>query len=161
MDTSKNQDYSQHTLTSRAEDQEWVVVRGGDDTNDNKEEFEIIDASEIRCWCGGKDVESCRIKGHTFPFCEIERGKFRPDATPRYVQSGQHEGMWIISGPVTDEGSASGEAGDTSSKSKARSGTVNIPFSDGVDPISKVMILSSLLEALDKKRRSRRDVGLD
>lgn len=135
------------------EEIEWIVVNDANGNNDNEEGFEIIEASEGYCWCGGKDAESCRLKGHTFPLCEIDKSQFWPEPIPTYVRSSQHEGIWVTSGFIADDAHADGTAESVSGKNNGQSSTLQKPFSDGVDPVSKVMILSKLLRDINRKSR--------
>ncbi|ROV88749.1 hypothetical protein VMCG_10075 [Cytospora schulzeri] len=154
MSSSKKQSYKEcdKPQADGSDGMDWSLVNDNDGNNDIEEDFEIIDASEVRCWCGGKDADRCRIKGHTFPLCEIERSKFRPE--PRYVRSSQHEGIWVTSDSVANDTHASGNTEANESRNNGQSSTLQKPFSDEVDPVSKVMILSNLLRGINRNRKS-------
>lgn len=140
------------SILGGVEGDEWTVV-SKDDGMDEDCDFEMMNDSEARCWCGGMDSELCRFKGHTFPIRKVDGSESSQRFTPAYVRSSHHEGIWVISGPVSGDAQESARFEDDASgeNGSGRQSTLQKPFSDGIDPISKVIILSNLLKVTGRK----------
>lgn len=77
MTTSNTQSNQGHDRPPHGnEDTDWIVVKAGADTG--KDDFEMIDAADAQCWCGGSDSELCRQKGHRWPLCRVDQGELLP-----------------------------------------------------------------------------------
>lgn len=133
--------YAKPRVDGKNDNMERILVSEGESQNQSEDGFEIIHAAEGRSWRDRDDVGWCRIKGDTFPLSEIAHGELWVDLmTGRYVRSIQHQGMWVISSSVVH-----------GSQEKEQLSRLQKPFRDGVDPVSKVIILSNLLKDIGRK----------
>lgn len=137
--------YASHQ-TAGNEETDWIELGEDDVSNDDEDGLTSFDASEGRCWCGEKDLEWCRITGHTFPLHDTSQSEFSPKPAGIYVRSSQNDGIWLLEGSAIEADPKSGDIGGVPGKTYGHSSRLHRPFNHGVDPNSKVMILSKLLK---------------
>lgn len=135
--SNSSQAYSgQHTAPYHAQDADWVLVKE-DAYLDNGEDFELIHAAEARCWCGGADPGRCRVQGHRWPLCDIDRDGLWPrESTSRSA------------GDDESDGGRSSSADDDDSEEATRDPTpegVQPGFYEG-EPFTSLAVLTELLD---------------
>lgn len=131
-----------------AKDTDWVIVK--EDRHLIREGYELIDAAEARCWCGGSDAERCRLRGHTWPLCSIDQGELLSEELDD-IHFPLHE--------EEDETESSNSAGEQStgrksnaddSKEDARSPTLqretDQPWFYERGPFASLAVLTDLLD---------------
>lgn len=128
-------------------DADWVMVNENDNlTNDS---FEMIDAAEARCWCGGADADRCRRQGHSWPLCDVDQSELWPDPNEDCHQSheegnetGSTDSTTIHS---TSERSDVGDTKETTQKPKSQS-PIDQPGFYESGPFTKLSVLTDLLD---------------
>lgn len=140
---SSSQTYSGHHIAPHhAQDADWVLVKE-DAYIDNGEDFELIHAAEARCWCGGADPERCRLRGHRWPLCDIDRDGLWPREEIDSV------GCSAGDDDESDCGRSSSADDDDSEEESTRD-----PTSEGVQPgfyeggpFTSLAVLTALLDS--------------
>lgn len=132
------------------DDQEtdWVIVKANEPLA--KEDYDLIDEAEARCWCGGSDAERCRQQGHTWPLCNVDQGDFwskQPNETQYQPQENDREKGNTDSGghQSADKQSSAGQSKEAT-KNPASPDASHPPISDNSGPFTKLAILTELLD---------------
>lgn len=127
--------------SGHSQDTDWVMIN--EDGHLINEDFELIDAAEARCWCGGSDAERCRRQGHSWPLCNVDQGKLWPDSVEDCYQP-------LEEGNETGSKDSAGEQSKTDGSRRARQ---KPPKQNGIDqpgfyesgPFTKLSILTEVL----------------
>lgn len=148
MTTSPTQTSEREDSTSHhSQDADWVIVK--EDRHLLKEDYELIDAAEARCWCGGADAERCRLRGHTWPLCHIDQGELLPEESDENNDKPHEE-------DVTDSSKSAGEqsAGEESKADGSKEvqqkptpqGETDEPWFYETGPFTRLAVLTEILE---------------
>lgn len=148
MTTSSTQTNEQEDSTSQhTQDADWVMVKN--EVHKTKGDFELIDAAEARCWCGGSDAERCRLRGHTWPLCTVDQGGFFSKG-PDEIHSQPDEEDGTESSNSSGEQSAGGESNADDSKGATRKTTpqseTHSPGFYESGPFTTLAVLTDILE---------------
>lgn len=104
-------DEQRDSHSDRTQDADWVMVK--EEGQLTKEDFELIDAAEARCWCGGADADRCREKGHTWPLCDVDQEDLWPELPNKHCRSHQEQ-------PETEGSSSTGDLSNGSDQSNTK-----------------------------------------
>lgn len=133
--------------SQQTQDADWVMVKRDEHL---AEGFELIDAAEARCWCGGADAERCRWQGHTWPLCNIDQGELWPEHSDgvHYQSDEEYDETDTEDLNTTDDESIADDSKGTAKKVTAQ-GAVDPPASNANNPFKD---LATLVHLLDKGR---------
>lgn len=149
MTTKETQTIERHECFSHDnQDSDWVMVNA--DGPLAKENFELIDAADARCWCGGSDPDRCRRQGHSWPLCNVDQGELWPKR-PDEISYQSHD--------EEEESAGNKSPGDQSADKQRRAGNPKEaekkpaqrrmsvpPTSQNSGPFTKLAILTDLLD---------------
>ncbi|KAG6355182.1 hypothetical protein INS49_004263 [Diaporthe citri] len=139
--TNEREDVASH----RTQDTDWVIVK-----EEISEGYELIDAAEAQCWCGGSDAERCRLRGHTWPLCNIDQGELWPESPDGILYQPHEEETETESSDSPDERTASRESNADDSKEIARKPTpqkeTHEPWHYERGPFTTLAVLTEMLD---------------
>lgn len=145
---STRTDEREDSTSHHAQDTDWVIVK--EDKHLIKEGYELIDAAEARCWCGGSDAEHCRLRGHTWPLCNVDQGDLWPEEPEETYYQPQEEEAETESSNSAGEQSTGGESNADDSKEDARNHTpqreTDHPWFYERGPFTSLALLTEMLE---------------
>lgn len=151
MTTSYTQNKERHERGSLDnEDTDWVIVKVDEPLT--KEDYDLIDEAEARCWCGGSDAERCRQQGHNWPLCNVDQGEFwpkEPDVTHSRPDENENEkgkGNTDSGGHQTADKQSSAAHSKGLTKSPAPHDASHPSISENSGPFTKLAILTELLD---------------
>lgn len=149
-ETNGGQDNPSHQIQGA----DWVMVKNEKPATDD--DFELIDADESRCWCGGQDAERCRRSGHTWPLRDVDQGVSCPNKSHEHDGRQKEEADQVEIAQTTGDQSSVKQANTDDLKATRNpiSKMINQPVSKYSDPITKLAILSDLLNDINKRNHS-------
>lgn len=142
---SKTQTNKPHgSLSSRIHEPDWVVVEDAKHSADH--DFEIIDAAELRCWCGDEDARRCYVRGHGWPLSMIDQDE-SCSRKPGEISQKQHQKeIGIISTTRHQTGiDESNTCESQRTKSTTSQNAVHRLILDDSSPLTKLNILTNSL----------------
>jgi len=136
-------------LSQHDQDADWVIVK--QDGTPTKEDFELIDAAEARCWCGGSDADRCRSHGHSWPLCDVDQGELWPKKPEEisYQSQEEEEDERRDSNSNRDQHADKESSTDRSKEAKKKRAPRRMsvpPTSHNNGPFTKLNILTDLLD---------------
>lgn len=148
MTTSSTKIDELHSSRSdHTEDIDWVMVK--EEGHLTKEDFEMIDAAEARCWCGGADAERCRLQGHTWPLCDIDQDDVWSELPREHYQPYQEATETKSSNSTGDDSATEHADPDVSKEPREKPAEQSIAHPLGVyksGPFTKLAVLTEILE---------------
>lgn len=134
--------------SNNTQDADWVII--SEDGDLSKDGFELIDAAEAQCWCGGSDTESCRQRGHSWPLCDIDQDDLWPEQLDEIGQQ-QHEEKDKPTSTTNPRGESSSEKSnsDDSKEATKKPNPRNAAQPPGLyesGPFATLAVLTELLE---------------
>ncbi|KAI7778567.1 hypothetical protein LA080_001988 [Diaporthe eres] len=149
MTTSSTQtDEREGSASHHTQDTDWVIVK--EDRHLIKEGYDLIDAAEARCWCGGSDAKRCRLRGHAWPLCNIDRGDLWPEQTDELHYKAHEEEAEAESSSSGGEQSTSGGSNSDDSKRDTQKPTpqreADQPWFYERGPFTSLAVLTEMLE---------------
>lgn len=146
--SSTRTDEREDSASHHAHDTDWVIVK--EDRHLIKEDYELIDAAEAQCWCGGSDAERCRLRGHTWPLCDVDQGDLWPEELDEIHHKAHEEEAETESSNSAGEQSASGESNADDSGEDTRESTpqgdTQQPWFYEKGPFTRLAVLTEILE---------------
>lgn len=129
--------------SKQTQDADWVMVKR--DKRLTREGFELIDAAEARCWCGGADAERCRLQGHTWPLCHVDQDKLWPDRPDEVHYRSRGQDDRTKDSNTTDDQSVAGDS-EGATRKLTTQGVVSLTAPDEHGPFTKLAVLVDLLD---------------
>lgn len=134
--------------SNHTQDADWVIVQ--EDGDLKKDSFELIDAAEAHCWCGGSDTKHCRQRGHSWPLCDVDQDDLCPERLDEIGHQKHQEKNETTSTSTTGSEFSSEQSNPDGSKEATRKpkpqSETHPPGFYGSGPFTTLAVLTELLD---------------